>query len=456
MSGLTRNSIEENMGRFVDELIDWLKIPSISTLPEHDADTRRAAEWAATRLRGIGFPLVELVEGDGHPLVYAEWMGHSSQPVVLIYGHYDVQPVDPLAEWHSSPFEPRIEGGAVYARGASDDKGQVMVVLAALQSLVEQRGGLPVNVKILLEGEEEAGGCFVEKYVRSEPARLAADAALICDTHMNSLDEPSIINGLRGILYTELSVQGARSDLHSGGYGGVAPNPIHALCLLISRLKGEDGQINIEGIYDNPPEVTESEREFWRQSSGRFQKRLLEEMGVEQLVGENNFPPQERLGIRPTLEVHGIAGGFTGTGAKTVIPAKATAKLSLRLAAGIDPSQVFTLLERAVRDNMPAGYTFSLRNLHGGKGISITPGNKYLKAAIGALEKTYGKKPVFMREGGSIPVAELFDSILGVPVVLMGFGLPDDGAHGPNEKFSLAQFANGITTVADYLLRLAG
>jgi acetylornithine deacetylase/succinyl-diaminopimelate desuccinylase-like protein len=307
---------------------------------------------------------------------------------------------------------------------------------------------------VLLEGEEEAGGEFVGQYVPEHAEKLKADAAFICDTHMNSIEQPSLVNGLRGILFTEIAVSGPKSDLHSGGYGGVAPNPIHALCLLIARLKGEDGRVNIPGIYDIPVDVTAEEKSYWQENQDAMEKRLLNEMGVDKLVGENDIPPQERLGIRPTLEVHGIRGGFIGEGAKTVIPAEAVAKVSMRLPAGMKSDLIFTDFENAVHEKMPVGYKVKVTNLHGGEGVSISPDNSFIQAASAAIESIYGKKPVFMREGGSIPIAALFDDVLGVPVVLMGFGLPDDGAHGPNEKFSLAQFKKGMRTVADYLGRL--
>jgi acetylornithine deacetylase/succinyl-diaminopimelate desuccinylase-like protein len=446
--------IGKNTEKYIEELIGWLKIPSISTLPQHAEDVRNAAIWAEKKLKDIGFPTIDMIEGDGHPLVYAEWLAQEHQPTLLIYGHYDVQPVDPLPEWRHPPFDPHIEKNNIYARGATDDKGQVMIVLAALEAWVQVNGTLPINVKILLEGEEEAGGAFVGEYVALHGDRFQADAALICDTHMNSMEQPTIINGLRGILYTEIAVRGAKSDLHSGSYGGVAPNPIHALCLLVSRLKGEDGRIHIDGIYDSPVAVAEEEKSFWKDDRQSLEARLLAEMGVDGLLGENDIPPHERLAIRPTLEVHGIRGGFTGEGAKTVIPAEALAKMSIRLPAGMKPDEVFTAFAEAVRKNMPSGYQVDIRHLHGGAGVSISPQNDYVRAAAAAIEKTYGRRPVYMREGGSIPIAALFDSVLGIPVVLMGFGLPDDGAHGPNEKFSLSQLYKGICTVADYLGRL--
>ncbi len=446
--------ISANTGRHIDELISWLKIPSISTLPEHAGDVRQAALWARSKLEDIGFEEARLIEGKGHPLVYAAWRGRENQPTLLIYGHYDVQPVDPLDEWRSPPFEPRLEGEYIHARGATDDKGQVMIVLAALEAWMKTAGALPINVKVLLEGEEEAGGAFVEEYVRGHGGDLEADAALICDTHMNSITEPSIIIGLRGILYTEIVVRGAKSDLHSGSYGGVAPNPLHALCLLVARLKGEDGRIHVQGLYGGGAEVSEEEKAFWKGHRPELEKRLLAEMGVSQLVGENDVPLQERLGVRPTLEVHGIRGGFTGDGAKTVIPAEALAKVSMRLPAAISPEDVFPGFAEAVRQNIPRGYEVDIINLHGGKGLCLSPENEYMKAATAAIARSYGVRPMHMREGGSIPIAALFDEVLGMPVVLMGFGLPDDGPHGPNEKFSLRQLEKGSRTVADFFGRL--
>jgi acetylornithine deacetylase/succinyl-diaminopimelate desuccinylase-like protein len=447
--------IEDNKDNHIEELLTWLRMPSISTLSEHAGDVRTAALWAKNKLEKTGFPCTELVEGQGHPLVYGEWQVDEEKPTLLFYGHYDVQPVDPLAEWNKPPFEPYIKDGNIYARGASDDKGQVMIVLAALEAWAKAKGNLPVNVKILLEGEEEAGGAFVGKYVYQNKERLKADTALICDTHMNSVEQPSIITGLRGILYTEIHVRGAKKDLHSGSYGGVAPNPLHALCLLISRLKGEDGRIDIPGIYVSSLNVAEEEEHFWQKNKADFETRLIEEMGVEMLVGENHVLPHKRIGTRPTLEVHGIRGGFVGEGAKTVIPSEALAKISIRLPADMQPNEVFLQFEKVIREKMPKGYKIEVRNIHGGSGVSVSSKNTYVQNAAAALEATYKIKPVYMREGGSIPIAALLDEVLQMPVVLMGFGLPDDGVHGPNEKFSVSQFHKGIHTVADYLGRLA-
>ncbi len=453
----TRNTyLDENRTRFIEQLRQWLAIPSISTLSEHKGDVAKAADWARDRLLAIGFPEVKTIPTKGHPLVYAEWPVDDKQPTLLIYGHYDVQPVDPIDEWHTPPFEPTIRDGNIYCRGASDDKAQVMLVLAALEAWVEVDGALPINIKILLEGEEEAGGASVTKYVQDNPELLQADAALICDTHMVHPEQPSLVTSLRGIIYTEITVFGAKTDLHSGSYGGVAPNPIHALCILLSRLKGEDGVIQIPELAAAITSPSATEKRFFKEDPLNIEKALCTEMGVTELVGEKEYPPLERLGARPTLEIHGIRGGFTAEGAKTVIPATATAKVSLRLPPDLEPNKVFSWLEKAVRHNMPAGHRVQLTNLHSGKGFYIHPDSHSIQAAAKALEAVYGVPPVFMREGGSIPIAALFDTILKTPVVLMGFGLPDDTIHAPNEKFSLDQFNKGMKTVAEFLGRLAG
>lgn len=450
-----KHYIDTNREKFVSELIEWLKIPSISTLSEYRQDVFNAGKWAEQKLVSLGFPEVECIEGEGHPLIFAEWSVDREMPTLLLYGHYDVQPVDPIDEWNSDPFDPEVDETTIYARGATDDKGQLMIVFAALEAWVKSHGLPPVNIKVLLEGEEEAGGRCVDLFVKEHAERLKCDAALICDTHMNSPENPSLIIGLRGILYTEVAVSGARRDLHSGSYGGVAPNPLHALCLLLSRLKGEDGQIAIPELF-NSGTVSETEKNFWKENDDFLTARLLDEMGVDSLVGENDISPHERLGVRPTLEVHGIRGGFTGEGAKTVIPADAVAKVSMRLPAGVDPAEAFTHFKNTVMSVMPDGYNFSVTNLHAGNGVSVSSDNIFVRKAAAAIEKTYGILPVYMREGGSIPIAALFDDVLNVPVVLMGFGLPDDGAHGPNEKFSLDQFYKGIVTLSEYLGSLRG
>lgn len=448
------NYLEANLPVFTQDLLEWLKIPSISTLPEYKNDVHRAAEWIQNKLAETGFDSPELIETKGHPLVYAHSVVDPAQPTLLIYGHYDVQPADPLELWKHPPFEPVIEDNNIYARGASDDKGQIMLVIAALKAWYAVHGAHPINIKMLLEGEEEAGGASIADFVPNNKEKLAADGVLICDTHMPSSDQPSLITGLRGILYTELKVNGAKTDLHSGSYGGVAPNPIHALCLMISQLKTEDGKIQISELQDAIPTPTPVEKQFYQEDPLDIEKALLDEMGVTDLVGESDYPPLERLGVRPTLEVHGIAGGFTADGAKTVIPAEATAKISLRIPPSFDPNEVFNWLQKNVNKIAPKGYEVQLTNIHAGSGVDVNVDNRFFEEALASLEATYKKSPILLKEGGSIPIAALFDEELNIPVVLMGFALPDDNIHAPNEKFNLQQFSLGMKTVADYLGRL--
>jgi len=454
MASQLETYIREHEDRFLEDLKGWLRIPSISTLPEHVGDVQQAAEYAADQLRRIGFEQVQVIPTKGHPLVYGEWLKAPGRPTLLIYGHYDVQPVDPLALWESPPFEPTIRGGNLYARGAADDKGQTMLVFKALESLMTVNGTLPVNVRVLIEGEEEAGGESIEQYVRAYPDRLQCDTAFICDTGMPSPELPALIYGLRGIVYTEIEARGAKRDLHSGMYGGVAPNPLHALALIIAGLKDAEGHIHIPGLYDHVRQPTAEEEAFWREDPLHTEEALLEEMGVPQLVGENEYPALERLGARPTLEVHGIVGGFTGEGAKTVIPAEAKAKISLRLPPDVSSEEAFALFERRVHELAPPGVQITVRNIHGGESVLVPVDTAPMRAAAAALQEVYGREPVFLREGGSIPIAALFYTVLNVPVVMMGFGLPDDNLHAPNEKYSISQFYKGIRTVASFLQRL--
>ena len=443
--------MKENEPRFLEDLKGWLRIPSISTLPEHAGDIRRAAEYAADQLKRIGFEKVEVISTQHHPLVYGEWLKAPGKPTVLIYGHYDVQPVDPIDLWDSPPFEPTIRGDNLYCRGACDDKGQTMLVFKALESLMAVDGTLPVNVRVLIEGEEEAGGESIDTYVRNHADRLKCDAAFICDTHMPSKDIPALICGLRGIIYTEIEVRGAKRDLHSGSYGGVAPNPLHTLAIIIAGLKDAEGHIHIPGLHEKLRQPAEQEKAFWKDDPLHIKESLLEEMGVSQLTGEAEYPPLERIWGRPTLEVHGIIGGFTGEGAKTVIPAFGKAKISLRLPPDLKSNEVFTLLERRVKELTPPGVEVIVHNVHGGESVLVPIDTPPMQAASAALKETYGKEPVCIREGGSIPIAALFYEILGVPVVMMGFGLPDDNLHAPNEKYSLSQFFKGMRTVACFL-----
>lgn len=446
--------ISEHENQFLEDLKGWLRIPSISTLPEHKGDIQRAAEYAAGQLKRIGFEQVQVIPTQGHPLVYGEWLKAPGKPTVLVYGHYDVQPVDPVELWESPPFEPTIRGDNLYCRGACDDKGQTMLVFKALESLMAVNGALPVNMRVLIEGEEEAGGESIEHYVRSYPERLKCDVAFICDTHMPSKELPALVSGLRGIVYTEIEVKGAKRDLHSGSYGGVAPNPLHTLAIIIAGLKDAEGHIHIPGLYDKIRPAPEVEKKFWREDPLHMNEALLEEMGVSEFTGEAEYPPLERIGARPTLEVHGIIGGFTGEGAKTVIPAFAKAKVSLRLPADITSDEAFKLLEKRVHELAPKGVQVSVHKIHGGEAVIVPIDAPAMQAAAEALKQTYGREPIYMREGGSIPIAALFYNLLGVPVVMMGFGLPDDNLHAPNEKYSLSQYYKGMRTVARFFEKL--
>ncbi len=446
-----RSYATENRERFRAELMELLRIPSISTLPEHRQDVRQAAEFVAEHLKHAGLETVEVIPTAGHPLVYGEWLGAPGKPTILLYGHYDVQPVDPLDLWETPPFEPTVKGDNLYARGASDDKGQMFALVKALDALVHANKTLPVNVKVLIEGEEEAGGESIEAYVKAHPERLGADVALICDTGMPEAGLPAITYGLRGILYTELEVRGAKRDLHSGVFGGIAPNPLHALALILAGLKDRDGHIHIPGFYDRVRSVTEQERVNWASYPFDVDGGFRQEMGISALVGETDYATEERRTARPTLEVHGIIGGFVGEGAKTVIPNVVKAKVSMRLVPDQRPNDIFPLFERAVQQLCPPGVEVTVRNIHGGDAVLVPLESPWMAAAATALRSAFGRDPVYLREGGSIPIGALFDSVLHVPTVFIGFGLPDDNLHAPNEKFYLPNYELAIQSVIEFL-----
>lgn len=447
--------VEAHASRFLDELKELVAIPSISTLPEHRDDVRRAATWLADQLREqIGLTRAELIATDGHPLVYGEWLEAPGQPTVLIYGHYDVQPVDPIELWRTPPFTPTVEGDNLRGRGAVDDKGPTFATLKALEALMQTTGSLPVNVKVLIEGEEEAGGESIAAYVAAHPERLAADCALILDTGMIDVGIPTLTYGLRGICYFELVANGAATDLHSGSYGGVAPNPIQALCWILADLKRRDGTINIPGLYDLVRPLSPEERASFERRAPEEAERMKAAAGLKELIGEAEYNVIERATARPTFEVHGIRGGFTGEGAKTVIPATATAKVSLRLVADQQPEQVLELVRRRVAELAVPGVTVEVRYLHGGDPVVLPLDAVPLQAAASALEAEFGRPAEYERSGGSIPVAALFDSVLKLPVVMMGFGLSDDNVHAPNEKFYIPNFYAAIRSVAGFLQRL--
>jgi acetylornithine deacetylase/succinyl-diaminopimelate desuccinylase-like protein len=442
---------QENRDRYLEELQHYLRIPSISTLSENLPDIRRAAEFTRNALAQAGLQNTELIEGDGNPLVYAEWLAAAGKPTVLFYGHYDVQPPDPLDEWLSPPFEPDIRNDNIYARGSSDDKGQLYILIKAVEGLLAASGSLPVNVRFLIEGEEETGGKHIERFVASGSPKLQADAAVICDTEMFAPELPTLCVGLRGIVYGELLVEGANHDLHSGVYGGVAPNPIQAVAEILSALKDRDGVVRIPGFSDKVLRPTVAESEAWRSLPFNETEYREKEVGVSELVGESDYTTLERLWARPTLEVHGIAGGFTGEGAKTVIPARATAKISTRLVADQDPVEAERQLREAIDNACPKGVKATWTTIHRAGPSLVDTGNRFIQASARAMEEVFGKPTVYIRSGGSIPIVGVFDEHLGIPSVMMGFGLPDDNLHAPNEKLHLPNFFRGIEAVARYL-----
>ncbi|HWT67202.1 MAG TPA: dipeptidase [Terracidiphilus sp.] len=445
----------ENHSRFLAELKDFLRIPSISTLPEHAPDCQRAAEFLAAELTRIGMENVRVLPTEGHPLVYADWLHAAGKPTVLCYGHYDVQPVDPIDEWHTPPFEPTERDGNIYARGAVDDKGQVWAQVKALESLLAPNKALPINVRVLFEGEEEVGGESIAAYVASKPPELKSDFALVSDTELFAPGLPTLCVGLRGMIYTEIEVVGAKTDLHSGMYGGAAPNPFVALAQIIAKLKDENGHILIPGFYDNIIPPSAEEHAAWKSLPFDEEHYRKTEVGSRQLVGEAGYSVLERTWARPSLDVHGIPGGFTGAGAKTVIPAKALAKVSMRLVPGQVPAKAFALYKAYVEKIAPAGVDIAVRLIHSGDPCLVRVDNPFIQAATRALHEVWQKDTVFIRSGGSIPIVGDFDRNLGIPSVMMGFGLPDDNIHAPNEKFNLTNFELGIRSLIRFLEEVA-
>jgi len=439
--------IHTNRDRYVEELKQFLAIPSISAMPEHRDDVRRCAEWAAAEMARIGLENVRVVDTAGHPLVYADWLHAEGAPTVLFYGHYDVQPVDPIDLWLTPPFEATVRDGDIYARGACDDKGQVFVHLKAIEAHLRKAGRLPINLKVILEGEEEVGSEHLGPYVREHAAELAADMVLISDTEMFDRGVPSLCYGLRGLAYMQIDLRGTKGDLHSGQYGGAVANPANVMAHIISQLKDKSGKIRIPGFYDDVRELREEERaEFKRLPFD--EKAVKKHLGAPRFAGEREYSLLERMWARPTLDVNGLLSGFTGEGAKTVIPAVAMAKVSMRLVPNQHPDRIAELFEAYVRKIAPKSVELKVTRLHGAMPWMTDFDNVYVQAAGRALEKGFGKRPVFTREGGSIPVVADFQSAVGVPVVLFGFGLPDDNLHAPNEKFNLDNFFNGILAAA--------
>ena len=445
--------LKQERSRHLGELKELLSIPSVSTDPQRADDVRRAARWVSERLKKAGCTRVKVHPTRKHPIVYGEWLGARGQPTILVYGHYDVQPVDPLELWESDPFTPTVRGGKLFARGASDDKGQVIVHVNALEAHLKN-GGCPVNVKFLIEGEEEIGSPNLDEFIDRNKKLLSCDAVVVSDTAMFAKGHPSICYGLRGLAYVEVSVTGTDRDLHSGTFGGAVVNPANALVNMLDTLKDAKGRIKIKGFYDKVARLTAKERRAFAKlphSDARFKKSI----GAPALHGESGYTTLERIWTRPTLDINGIWSGFTGQGAKTVIPAVAHAKISMRLVPNQRPAEVGKKLARHLRAVAPKSVKVEVRELHGGDAWVTATDHPAMRAASRAMQRAFGRKAVFVREGGSIPVVATFDEILGAPCLLMGIGLQDDNLHAPNEKIDIDQFYGGIVAAA-YLMEELG
>lgn len=435
--------VSREQDRMLRELTEFLSIPSVSALPDHAADCRRAADWLMQELRRLGCPVVTLVEGQGHPVVWAEGPHLPGKPTLLIYGHYDVQPPDPLNEWSTPPFEPTVRDGKLYARGAADDKGQVYCLLKAYEASRGADGNPPLNVHFIFEGEEECGGRVIFDLLRAEPERTRADAVLVCDMSYFAPGWPAVYTALRGLCYAEISVRTLQRDLHSGTYGGAAPNALETLVRILADLKDEDGKIHVRKLYKSVEEPTKAELKSWKQLPFDEERFLTDEVTGKALTGLDDYSVLERVWALPTFEIHGIKGGFVGEGAKTVIPAQASAKVSLRLVPGQEFEKVARQLRKAVSRFAPKWADVDVRVLHGGDPVQVDVDSPAFDLLDQAFEEAVGRKVVHARAGGSIPIVPEL-GLAGAPVILTGIGLPDDGLHSPNEKLDLAQLWSGI------------
>ncbi|MEP3388901.1 MAG: dipeptidase [Reichenbachiella sp.] len=439
------NYISENKQRFLDELFDLLRIPSVSADSKFDGDVRKAAEFIKEKFESAGVDKAEICETAGHPVVYAEKMVDASLPTVLVYGHYDVQPADPYELWDSPPFEPVIKNDKIYARGACDDKGQMYMHVKAFEAMMAN-DELPCNVKFMIEGEEEVGSENLGVFVKANKEKLKADVIVISDTGIISNDCPSMTVGLRGLSYLEVEVVGPNRDLHSGMYGGAVGNPINTLCDMISSLIDEKGHITIPGFYDKVLELTQSEREAMAKAPFDLEE-YKKELDIADVKGEEGFTTLERIGIRPTLDVNGIWGGYTGEGAKTVLPSKAYAKISTRLVPNQNSDEITELVKNHIESIAPAHVKVKVTPHHGGEAAVIPTDSDGFRAASKAFKEAWGKEPIPMRDGGSIPIVALFQDVLGLDSVMLGFGLDEDAIHSPNESYGVFNYMKGIETI---------
>jgi acetylornithine deacetylase/succinyl-diaminopimelate desuccinylase-like protein len=437
--------VEDNQQRFLDELFELLRFPSVSADPKYAGDVRKTAEYVAQKLKDAGADQIEICETGGHPIVYGEKITDPSKPTVLVYGHYDVQPPDPLELWHTPPFEPTVRDGKIYARGACDDKGQFYMHVKAFEYMLSQNQ-LPTNVKFMIEGEEEVGSSNLATFVKENKERLKADVILISDTAMISLEHPSIETGLRGLSYLEVEVVGPNRDLHSGVYGGAVANPLTILSKMIASLHDENNHITIPGFYDKVAVLSAEEREALNKAP-YDEDEYKKDLGVDALWGEKGYTTIERTGIRPTLEVNGMWGGYIGEGAKTVLPSKANAKISMRLVPNQNSEEITKLFHEHFEKIAPPYVKVKVSPHHGGEPVVTPTDGIAYQAAEKALEESFGKKPIPTRGGGSIPIVALFEQELGIKTVLLGFGLDSDNLHSPNEKFDIANYLKGIETI---------
>lgn len=446
--------VSEQQSRFVDELMEFLRIPSISANSQYKGDVQRAAEWLATKLQTLNMDKVEIHPTNGHPIVYAEKIQNPSLPTVLVYGHYDVQPPDPLDLWNSPPFEPVIKTtpihpqGAIFARGSCDDKGQVYMHLKAIE-LLNSMGELPCNVKFLIEGEEEVGSKNLDNFVEANKAKLAADVILVSDTSIVSNDCPSITVGLRGLAYMEVEVTGPNRDLHSGVYGGAVANPCNVLCQMIASLHDENGRVTVKGFYDKVEEVSLAERAEMAKRPFNYDE-YCKDLDIAETKGEKGYSPTEQTSIRPTLDVNGMWGGYTGEGAKTVLPSKAYAKISMRLVPNQISDEISDLFKAHFESIAPPYVKVKVTPHHGGEAAVVATDSKGYAAASVAMQASFGKSPIPTREGGSIPIVALFKRVLGLDTILMGFGLDSDVIHSPNEHYGVFNYLIGIETIARF------
>jgi succinyl-diaminopimelate desuccinylase len=446
--------IEAHREQFEADLCDLLRIPSVSADSRHRGDIRKAAEWLVAKFRGLKLSC-ELVETAGHPIVLAETPKIEGAPTVLVYGHYDVQPPDPLDEWQSPPFAPTVRDGNIYARGATDDKGQMLTHVLSVEAWMKSVGRLPINVKLLIEGEEEVGSENLDKFIEANRERLACDVVVISDTSQFADGVPAITYGLRGIAYYELRLRGPKQDLHSGTFGGAVKNPAIALAEMLSGLIDEQGRVRVPGFYDDVAELSDAERKQFAElpfDEAAFRKQI----GVAATFGETGFSTLERRWARPTFDVHGLTSGYQGEGAKTVLPAKASGKFSFRLVPNQDPKKISAGLRARLAELCPPGIEMELIDFHGAPGVVVPLDSPFMAAAARAIEHGFGRAPVYIREGGSIPVVSTFRNLLGVDTLLLGWGRDDDNTHSPNEKFNIADFHRGIRSSARLWRELAG